>query len=112
LREILFALLTAGCVNLHLHDFPCQETVTETPRASLLARYQAAGGCRVTNACHIPVELDPIACHLVRLLDGKRTHAQIARKLAAMEGAPSLEAVRRYLPNSLDWLARMALLEE
>jgi SAM-dependent methyltransferase len=111
LGKILFALLTAGCVNLHLHDFPCQETFTEKPRASRLVRYQAASGCRVTNACHIPVELDPIACHLVRLLDGTRTHAQIARKLAAMEGAPSLEDVCRYLPNSLDWLARMALLE-
>ena len=111
LGKILFALLTAGCVNLHLHDFPCQETVTARPRASRLARYQAAGAGSVTNACHIPVELDPIANHLVRLLDGTRTHAQIARKLAAMEGAPRLEEVRRYLPNSLDWLARMALLE-
>ena len=111
LREILFALLTAGCVNLHVHDFACQETVTERPRSSRLARYQAASGGNVTNACHIPVELDPIACHLVRLLDGTRTHAQIARKLTAIEYAPSLEEVRRYLPNSLDWLARMALLE-
>src|SRR5450759_4028026 len=111
LREILFALLTAGCVNLHVHDFPCQETVTERPRASGLARYQAAGGGNVTNACHIPVELDVIARHLVRLLDGTRTHDEIARELAAIEGAPSLEDVRRYLPNSLDWLARLALLE-
>jgi methyltransferase-like protein/trans-aconitate methyltransferase len=111
LREILFALLSAGCVNLHVHDFPCQETVTERPRTSRLARYQAAGGSNVTNACHIPVELDPIAQHLVRLLDGTRTHDEIAHELAAMEYAPSLEEVRRYLPNSLDWLARMALLE-
>jgi hypothetical protein len=57
------------------------------------------------------VKLDPIASHLLRLLDGKRTHDQIARKLAAIEYAPSLEELRRYLPNSLDWLARMALLE-
>ena len=111
LREILRALLTAGCVNLHVHDFPCQETVTERPRASRLARYQAAGGGNVTNACHIPVELDPIARHLVRLLDGTRTHDEIARELAAIEGAPSLEDVRRCLPSSLDWLARLALLE-
>jgi len=111
LREILFALLTAGCVNLHVHDFPCQETVTERPRASRLARYQAAGGGNVTNACHIPVELDPIARHLVRLLDGTRTHDEVARALAGIEYAPSLEEVRRYLPASLDWLARLALLE-
>jgi methyltransferase-like protein len=111
LREILFALLTAGCVNLHVHDFACQETVTERPRASRLARYQAAGGDNVTNACHIPVELDPIARHLVRLLDGTRTHDEVARELAGIEGAPSLEDVGRYLPSSLDWLARLALLE-
>jgi SAM-dependent methyltransferase len=111
LREILFALLTTGCVNLHVHDFPCQETVTEKPRASGLARYQAARGATVTNACHIPVELDPIACELVRLLDGTRTQEQIARKLAAKGYVPGLDEVRRHLPNSLDWLARMALLE-
>jgi SAM-dependent methyltransferase len=111
LREILRALLTAGCVNLHVHDFPCQETVTERPRASRLARYQAAGGDNVTNACHIPVELDPIARQLVRLLDGTRTHDEVARELTGIEGAPSLEDVRRYLPSSLDWLARLALLE-
>jgi methyltransferase-like protein len=77
-----------------------------------LARYQAARDGDVTNACHIPVKLDLIASHLVRLLDGKRTHEQISRMLAGKEWAPSLEEVRRYLPNSLDWLARMALLEE
>jgi methyltransferase-like protein len=111
LREILSGLLTAGCVNLHVHDFACQETVTERPRASRLARYQVAGGGNVTNACHIPVELDPTARHLVRLLDGTRTLQQIARKLAGIAGAPSLKEVRRCLPNTLDWLARMALLE-
>jgi SAM-dependent methyltransferase len=111
LREVLFALLRAGYVNLHVHDFPCQETVTERPRASRLARYQAAGEGNVTSACHIPVELDVIARHLVRLLDGTRTHEEIASELAGIEGAPGLEDVRRYLPGSLDWLARMALLE-
>jgi SAM-dependent methyltransferase len=111
LREILFALLSSGCVNLHVHDFPCQETVTERPRASRLARYQAAGGGNVTNACHIPVELDAVARRLVGLLDGTRTHRQIARELSRTAGMPSPRDVRRYLPGSLDWLARMALLE-
>ncbi len=111
LGEILFALLTTGCVNLHVHDFPCQETVTERPRASRLARYQAPGGGNVTSACHIPVELDVIARHLVRLADGTRTHDEIARQLAGIEGAPPLEDIRRHLPGSLDWLARLALLE-
>src|SRR6185295_7102150 len=111
LGQILFALLAAGCVNLHVHDFPCQETVTERPRASRLARHQLAFGSSVTSVCHIPVELDVIAQHLVRLLDGTRTHEQIARDLAGIEGAPSLEEVRRYLPGSLEWLAGVGLLE-
>jgi SAM-dependent methyltransferase len=111
LGQILFALLVAGCVNLHAHDFPCEETVTEAPRASRLARYQAELGTSVTSVCHIPVELDAVAQHLVRLLDGTRTHEQIARELAGIPGAPSLEDVRRYLPGSLEWLAGMGLLE-
>jgi methyltransferase-like protein/trans-aconitate methyltransferase len=111
LRQILFALLTAGAVNLHVHDYPCQETVTERPRASRLVRYQAADGDNVTSACHNPVQLDAIAQHLVQLLDGTRTHQEIARELAALEAAPSLEDITRYLPGSLDWLARLALLE-
>ncbi len=111
LGQILFALLVAGCVNLHVHDFPCEETVTERPRASRLARYQASSADSVTSACHIPVELDVIARQLIRLLDGTRTHEEIARELAGMEGAPSLEETRRHLPGSLRWLAHLALLE-
>jgi SAM-dependent methyltransferase len=111
LRQILFALLTAGAVNLHVHDFPCQETVTERPSASRLARYQTAHGGNVTSACHNPVELDAIAQHLLLLLDGTRTHQDIARELAGLEGAPSVEDIARCLPSSLDWMARLALLE-
>jgi methyltransferase-like protein len=111
LGQILFALLAAGCVNLHVHDFPCEETVTERPRASRLARYQASSGSSVTSACHIPVELDPLALHLVQLLDGTRTHEEIAREVAGIEGAHSLEEIRRHLPGTLGWLARLALLE-
>jgi methyltransferase-like protein len=112
LRQMLLALLSAGAVNLHVHDFPCQETVTERPRASRLARLQATTGDNVTSACHSPVKLDAIAQQLVQLLDGTRTHEEIARELAALEGAPRFEEISRHLPGSLDWLARMALLEE
>ena len=105
LREILFTLMTAGCVDLHVYDFPCQESVTDRPRTSLLARHQAAAGATVTNACHIPVELDEIARRLILLLDGTRTLRALARDLALPRAAA------RHLPSSLDWLARMALLE-
>jgi hypothetical protein len=64
----------------------------------------------VTNACHVQVELDAIATQLIGLLDGTRTHEQIARDLAALAGA-RLHEVRRGLPGSLNWLAHLALLE-
>jgi SAM-dependent methyltransferase len=111
LREILFALMTGGCADLNVYDFPCEEEVTARPRASRLARYQAAAGGNVTNACHIPVELDEIGRRLLLLLDGSRTVEQLARRLAQEAGAPSRAEIRRYLPASLEWMARMALLE-
>jgi SAM-dependent methyltransferase len=111
LREILFGLMVGGCVDLHVYDFPCQEEVTGRPRASALARYQAAAGGNVTNACHIPVRLDEITRQLVILLDGTRNLEAIARGLRSFPDAPPLKEIRRHLPASLEWLARMALLE-
>jgi len=111
LREILFGLLVGAMVNLHVHDFPCEETVTQHPAASRLVRYQAAEGPKVTNACHTMVKLDEVARHLVCLLDGTRNLEAIAQDLAAIEGAPPMAEIRRVLPGSLEWLARMALLE-
>jgi SAM-dependent methyltransferase len=89
LREILFALLRAGCVDLHVHDFPCQENAPQRPRASGLARYQAATSDVVTNACHVLVRLDPRICRILRGLDG----------------------TRRCPPDVAAWLAQMGLLE-
>lgn len=111
LRAILLGLMLAAMVNLHVYNFPCQETVTLRPIASRLVRHEAANGPLVTNACHTPVELDEVARHLVCLLDGSRDLEVIARDLAAIEGAPPIEEIRRGLPGSLQWLAQMALLE-
>uniref|UniRef100_Q029T5 Methyltransferase type 12 n=1 Tax=Solibacter usitatus (strain Ellin6076) TaxID=234267 RepID=Q029T5_SOLUE len=94
LREILLSLLIAGCVDLHVYHFPCQEEVTVRPRASRLARYQAVHSNTVTNACHIPVQLDPAAHKLLLRLDGTRTRSALAAHRA-----------------TVSWLARMALLE-
>ena len=94
LREVLFSLLIAGCVDLHVYNFPCQEEITARPRASRLARYQASHSNTVTNACHIPVQLDPAARKLLLRLDGTRTRSALAAHRA-----------------TLSFLARMALLE-
>ena len=57
----------------------------------------------------VQVEKDQLP-ELVPLLDGTRTHDEIAQDLAALSGAP-LDEVRRGLPGSLNWLASLALLE-
>lgn len=111
LREILYGLMLGGMVNLHVYDFPCEETVTARPAASRLVRHEAVYGPQVTSACHTPVKLDEVARHLVCLMDGTRDLETIAQDLAAIEGAPPVEEIRRVLPGSLEWLARMALLE-
>jgi SAM-dependent methyltransferase len=90
LEEILFALIRSGFANFHIHDFPCEESVTEFPRASRLVRWQATRGNVVTSACHLPVELTPDDLRLIPNLDG----------------AHPVED-----PTAIAWFARMGLLE-
>jgi SAM-dependent methyltransferase len=103
LARILYEMVTVGFADLHVYEFPCQDTVTSRPRASRLVRYQAAHSSEVTSACHINTQLDETGRRLVQLLDGTRTQQEIAQALA-ME--PEL-----LLPR-LDWMAASALLEE
>ncbi len=92
LRDILYTLVTGGFADLHVFDFPCEETVTERPSASRLVRYEASRGRYVTSACHGTLELDDAARRLVLLLDGSRAPAKEDRAI-------------------LEWLARVGLLE-
>ena len=89
LREILYAFLRAGCADIHVHDFPCEETPSARPRASRLARLHGADGDVVVNAAHLLVRLNPRVRLALLRLDG--TH--------------------RCPPDIAAWLAQMALLE-
>lgn len=111
LREILFGLVTGGFADIHVFDFPCEETVTAKPRASGLARYQASASRFVTSACHSLVELDEVGRQLLILLDGTRDQDQLAQRLAIIPEAPPLDQIRQHLPVTLEWLASKALLE-
>jgi SAM-dependent methyltransferase len=90
LEGILFALIRSGFANFHVHDFPCEESVTEFPCASRLVRWQAARGNIVTSACHLPVQLVPEDVQFICELDGTRR----------VEDA-----------TAIAWFARMGLLE-
>jgi SAM-dependent methyltransferase len=111
LGEILLALIASGCADLHVHDFPCEESVSDRPCATRLARYQAATSPLVTNLCHMPVQLDEVARHLLLLLDGSRTENDVVRALSSIPGAGKVDEIRAALPASLHWLAEMALFE-
>ena len=111
LRTVLTGMVVGGFADFHVYPFPCQETLSARPSASRLARRQAVDSRRVTNACFRLVELDEVARLLLELLDGTRSHGQIAEDLAGIPGAPPLEEIHRCLPASLEWLARAALLE-
>ena len=85
LRETLFGLLRAGCVDLHVYDFPCEESAAERPRASTLAQCQAVSSDLVTNACHVLVRLDAQTRRVLLRLDGtRRCPAEIGAWLAQM----------------------------
>ena len=111
LRHTLAAMIFTSFAQFHIHDFACQRTVTERPLASRLARYMAGISNRVPNVRHGLVELDEPGRQLLLLLDGSRDHEAIARDLAKVAGAPPLTELRRVLPDSLAWMARMGLLE-
>jgi SAM-dependent methyltransferase len=72
LREILFSLVRGGGADLHVHDFPCEETVTARPRATRIARYQAARSRFVTSVVQCLVELTEQDRKLLLRLDGTR----------------------------------------
>ncbi|MEI9974941.1 MAG: class I SAM-dependent methyltransferase [Ignavibacteriota bacterium] len=104
LAPMLYEMMIVGFVDLHVFDFPCQDTVTERPRASRLARYQAARSDEVTSACHINMKLDAMGRKLVGLLNGHRTHKEIA-------AAWKVDRANEMLGPCLEWLASHGLLE-
>jgi SAM-dependent methyltransferase len=87
--DALFDHWRTGRVDAHVWDFPCEESVTERPRATRLARYQTARSNVVASVCHHLVELTDDDRELIVQLDGRR---------------------KRKSPR-IEWFARMGLLD-
>jgi SAM-dependent methyltransferase len=112
----------AGVIDLHRHPPTPSPTAGRRPCASALARRQAAEGLAVvTSLRHASVRLeDPLAVHLLMLLDGTRDRARLAAEVRAfvdaggLEGtgvdAPPEDALPAALDAALDRLARLSLL--
>jgi methyltransferase-like protein len=126
LSQNLLQAFTAGVVELHVHTPRLAAEPGKHPRGSVLARWQARDGDRVTNVLHEMVQLDPLSCHLLRGLDGTRdrpalldflVHEVLQHNLPVeRHGRPvrdpdRLKAVlARELDTNLRRLARSALL--
>jgi methyltransferase-like protein/cyclopropane fatty-acyl-phospholipid synthase-like methyltransferase len=129
LADLLHSLYWSGVVELHLLPPACIGTAGERPRASALARHQAARGLRVTSQRRRVVELDdPVARFLLLQLDGSRDRAALLGLLAqevqegrltiAVDGAPAGEpgslaaGLAALLDHNLKKMAALALLVE
>jgi SAM-dependent methyltransferase len=107
LREVLLALVSVGFADCHAYGFPCQDLVSEHPRASALARFQAQRSAQLANVVHTLVNMDEFGRRLVLLLDGTRDFAALARDLADPDHPTSDEVLRERLRQ----LAGLGLLE-
>ena len=82
LTDLLAALHGSGVIDLHVVPPNCTNVVGPYPKASALARRQAAAGDLVTSQRRRVLKLDDaIARFLLQQLDGTRDHAALARLL-------------------------------
>jgi methyltransferase-like protein len=126
LAEALLQGYVGRMVDLHLRPPALAARAGERPRASALARLQAAAGRPLCNLRHGPVTLDPFDQLVLQQLDGTRGRAALVEALAGMAASgtiavgqggaaardPSVirDALRQALGASLDRIARCALL--
>jgi methyltransferase-like protein/SAM-dependent methyltransferase len=109
LADILLACYARGIVQLYSHPPHFTMRPGELPRASALARRQAAGDVYVTSLSHEVVEIeDELGRRLIRLLDGERSRDRILEEMRAAAPDAEMEHVER----GIEYLARLALLEQ
>ena len=117
LGEEMLRAYAAGIVELRVEEPNVAAHAGERPRASALARHQAAQGGPVTTLLHLRVNLDPYNRTLVQLLDGTRDHDALRQALAAAGAmVPTAPGVRadpgEFLRKSLQRLAKVGLLAQ
>ncbi len=95
LRSGLWQLWQQLEIELRLEDAPLRTEPGERPRASALARYEAARRAVLTTPVHSLLPLDPIDRAIVLRLDGTQTAREVSASIAhavdagELEGAPS-----------------------
>jgi SAM-dependent methyltransferase len=110
LCEVLFALIASGFAEFHIHDFAGHRGLSDRPRATRLAAWEAAHGNSVTYATHTTLKLDPVVHTLIALLDGTRDYEAIVTSLAQSDNAPDEDEIRSKLPHILSRMSATGLL--
>jgi SAM-dependent methyltransferase len=111
LADALLHGFRSGVVEPHVDPPRWAQTPGERPRASALARLQAAESIDVTNLRHENVRMEETAARrLLRLLNGTRDHAAILAELIG--GKDPLALAPEDLERNLGTLADLALLHE
>jgi methyltransferase-like protein/ubiquinone/menaquinone biosynthesis C-methylase UbiE len=125
-RDLLSAY-SAELVEFHVYQPAFTTELSETPKASALAREQAKMGRRVTNLRHEMVDLDDFSRHALLFMDGHSGQEAIIQGLIGIvqkgilkvdrEGQPITEpghlkkVLSEVLENIMPKLAKRALLE-
>lgn len=110
LGESLHRCHESGFLEYRVSEPPFTTDISERPRASPLARAQAAAGEEVVVSMrHHLVALEPFEQQLVPLLDGTTTRAQLQERLSERTPAGS-EPVPEQIEAALRRFARGALL--
>lgn len=109
--------VSLSLVELHSYRAPFVSHVSDCPKMSAVARYQAQTNARVTNMLHQRITLDDTCLHLARYLDGSHDTKALFEVLMSATVIPQQttpaeaeKQVRGELERALNWMARSALL--
>ena len=121
-RNVLIAnSQSSDLIAFHTHAPGLVSEVSDSPRASLTARYQAKADLPITNLFHFAIKMNEAPRHLMAYLDGNHDRAALMKVMedflarglieVTLDDAPVLdvELARPYLEQALDdQLAQMA----
>ena len=77
----LLLIFSNGYVNAYPYDIQVMNKVSDRPKASELARYQATNQAWVTNQRHEYIECDDFGLQLIQLLDGAKNKKDLCAEL-------------------------------
>jgi hypothetical protein len=91
---ILLAALGLRMVELTAEPWRAVAQPSQHPRASVIARVEAASSDILTSLLHRRIQLDgPLALSLLRLCDGTRDRQALSEELAQLDSAAKPESI-------------------